>query len=145
MAQIKSELGLLKLVIKVINADIEFFSVHFEKVSARFGHRAKEVMEALLSMRGDVNKAQKKEVMERFIAQLPAADPAALLADKLIAQQSEALSSPKDDKSRRRGAGAGDEDRSFWDIFKGKDKKDKKKPKKKVEENESQSIADFLS
>ncbi len=64
---IKSELSLLKIVNKVVHEDIDFMSVHFEKICKKFGSKAKDVMEGLMSMRTDLTKAQRKEVLDKFM------------------------------------------------------------------------------
>jgi hypothetical protein len=103
-----------------------------------------------MAMRTDLTKQQHKEVMEKFMAKLPAADQASLLQQQLVAQNVAAMASPKaNDKKKNNNSGEdGASTKSFWDHFKSRDKKpEKAKPSaallKKTEE-EGQSMADFL-
>jgi len=101
----------------------------------------------LMSMRTDLSKSQRKEVMDKFVQKLPAADPAALLQQQLVSQSVAAMSSPR----ARRGEDDATQTKSFWDVFKSREKKpDKPKPSaallaaKRMDED-GQSMTDFLS
>jgi len=152
---VKSELRLLTLVNKVVHADPDFMAVHFERLIARFGLQAKEVMEGLLAMRTDLKKEQRRELMEKFLAKLPAPDQAQLLERQLVAQNVAALASPKSAGGagggvggKAGGSGAG---KSFWDVFKSREKKAEKAkpsaalaPSKRINEDGT-SMSEFLA
>ena len=118
-----------------------------------FGPDSKDLFSGLLAMRTDLTKAQKKEVMDKFIAKMPVADPAALLQQQLIAQGVAAMASPK--SKDKRGGKDGDEapSKSFWDRFKSdkNEAKGKEKPKpsavlskKPSADDEGHSMAEFI-
>ena len=146
-AVVKSEMRLLTLVNKVVHEDPDFMSVHFDKIIGRFGHDAKALMKGLMAMRTDLTKQQHKEVMDKFLAKLPAADQASLLQQQLVAQNVAAMASPKAGDKKKNGED-GASTKSFWDHFKSRDKKpEKAKPSAalhKKSEEEGQSMADFL-
>lgn len=147
---LKNELRLLTLVNKVVHEDVDFMSVHFDKLIARFGHSAGEVMEGLISMRTDLTKAQRQEVMAKFHEKLPRANPQELLEKQLVAQNVAAMASPKN-KSRRAGGGGEEGEtsiKSLWERFKSRDKNEKmqKKVVKKVQRDEDgMTLSEFAS
>lgn len=103
-------------------------------------------------MRTDLTKQQKKEVMDKFIAKMPVADPAALLQQQLIAQGVAAMASPKA-KDKRNKDGDEAPSKSFWDRFKSdkNESKTKEKPKpsavlskKSSGDDDGHSMAEFL-
>jgi hypothetical protein len=157
---VKSELRLLTLVNKVVHADPDFMAVHFERLIGRFGASAKEVMEGLLAMRTDLKKEQRRELMEKFMAKMPAPDAAALLEKQLVSQNVAALASPKAGADKRKGDGAAggsssssSSGKSFWDVFKSREKKaEKAKPsahilpsKRSAHDDDGQNMSDFLA
>jgi hypothetical protein len=104
-------------------------SVHFDKLIARFGHSAGEVMEGLMSMRTDLSRTQRNEVMSKFTEKLPRANPSELLEKQLVSQAVAGMASPRgknDLKSKRRGgAQDGEEETSikgFWERFRDRNR-----------------------
>lgn len=103
-------------------------------------------------MRTDLTKQQKKEVMDKFVSKMPAADPAALLQQQLIAQGVAAMASPKGKDKRNKDDEA--PSKSFWDRFKSdkNEAKGKEKPKpsaalatkKSNADDEGHSMAEFI-
>jgi len=164
---VKSELALLKVVNKIIHEDPDFMSVHFEAFQARFGGAAREVMEGLIAMRTDLSKAQRKEIMEKFIQQLPAsyaADQSShRLQQQLVNQNLQSLASPKSGSSGASSSGSKGlsgvvsdlSARGFWEIFKNREKKSgKSKPssflhrmaskRSGMDEEHGQSVSSFI-
>lgn len=89
--------------------------------------------------------------MAKFLQKVPAADPAALLQQQLVAQQNAAMSSPKaGDKLDAKGKQGGEGEistKSFLDVFRSRTKeKAKAKPSAAIKKNAIEAnMSDFLS
>ena len=146
---LKNELRLLTLVNKVVHEDVDFMPVHFDKLIARFGHSAGEVMEGLMGMRTDLSRSQRAEVMAKFNEKLPRANQQELLEQQLVAQNVAAMAQMSSPKAKRRMNPNEEETsiKSLWERFKSRDKDKGKKAHqpKKVRDDDSMTLQEFTS